>query len=401
MKNKLHGALLTTAVFTIGTSLVSFAQKTNETSAAIEYKKGFASMMEGDMANAGIAFNKAKGYIDLAAVHPDTKESPKTLYYKGEIYVSILATKTNDAAFTEDSVNKYMNEGLAATKKAYTSSDKFDGEIEQSINFKKGMFGEPINKMYDEGKFLDAAEGYDMQVKLADALNIIDTANMFNAGVCYERAEKFELAADRYQTCASYKYKAPDTYLKSAAMLKKLGKKEEAMAMIEKAKAQYPTDRDVLMQIVNGYLDEGKTVEAEKALQQVIAADPNNKLLHYIIGTIYFDLKQYDKAEAALNKALEIDPNYADAQYQLGAFLNELATTTTQEASRLPIGDTNYDAMIAKSQEYYRRSITPLEKYIATSPNDKQVLLVLAQNYRAIKNVEKAAEYKKRADAIK
>ena len=65
------------------------AQKANETSAAIEYKKYSDAMTmlilsggSGDMEPAKKALEKAKGFIDLAAVNETTKESPKTLFYK-------------------------------------------------------------------------------------------------------------------------------------------------------------------------------------------------------------------------------------------------------------------------------------------------------------------------------
>jgi Tfp pilus assembly protein PilF len=111
-------------------------------------------------------------------------------------------------------------------------------------------------------------------------------------------------------------------------------------------------------------------------------------------------LKQDEKAEAALNKALQIDPNYIDAQYQLGALLSGSAISMKQEASQLKQGDPNYEKMLAKADELYKKALVPLEAYIAKNPNDKQVLIILAQIYRSLKNPEKSAEYKKRADAL-
>lgn len=83
MKNSiLVGALLV--------SSLSFGQKKNETSAAVEFKNKYApAMQSGDMEIAKKTILSAKEYIDLAAAHPDTKASTKTLYYKGAIYAAI------------------------------------------------------------------------------------------------------------------------------------------------------------------------------------------------------------------------------------------------------------------------------------------------------------------------
>jgi hypothetical protein len=51
--------------------------------------------------------------------------------------------------------------------------------------------------------------------------------------------------------------------------------------------------------------------------------------------------------------------------------------------------------------EIYNRAITPLEKYIVKSPNDKNVLTILSQLNRSIGNMEKSDQYKERAKAIK
>jgi hypothetical protein len=67
----------------------------------------------------------------------------------------------------------------------------------------------------------------------------------------------------------------------------------------------------------------------------------------------------------------------------------------------LKLGDPNYDILLAKGDDYYKKSLVPLEAYITKQPNDKEVLTILFQIHKSLKNSEKAIEYKKRADAIK
>ncbi len=383
----------------------SFSQKMNETSAALEYNKYadiLARMMmtgENNMEAGKKALVKAKEYIDLAAAHPETKESPKTLFYKGEIYTGLLIASAEDTTYMKENGEALLDQGIESYKKAFPSK-KYKEEVLTSINMKKGLFSLGCDQLYKAGKFKEASEVYDLQVKLSDAVGEIDSSSIFNAGLCAEKAGDLATAAARYKKSAEIQYKAPLIYALAANALRKDGKKAEAKEILIAGRAKYPNDKDILLELVNSDIEAGDNAAAEKSLADAIAADPNNKQLYLTIGTIYIELKQDEKAEVALNKALEIDPNYTDAQYQLGALLSGSAISMKQAASQLKQGDPNYEKMLAKADELYKKAVVPLEAYIAKNPNDKQVLIILAQIYRSLKNPEKSAEYKKRADAL-
>lgn len=403
MKNRLIKISFIAGSFLM--SFQSFSQKMNETSAALEYNKYadiLAKMMmtgEDNLEAGKKALLKAKTFIDLAAAHPDTKDSPKTLFYKGEIYTGLLIAAAQDSVYIKENGEKLLEEGLASYKKGFPNK-KYQEETKSSINMKKGLFSMAADKMYKDGQFKEAGEIYDLQVKLSDVVGEVDSSSIFNAGLCAEKAGDMSTAAQRYKSAAMIQYKAPLIYALAANALRKDGKKAEAKEILAIGSKKYPNNKDILLEMVNSDIEAGDNAAAEASLAAAIAADPNNKQLHLTIGTIYIELKQDEKAEAALNKALQIDPNYADAQYQLGALLSGAAITMKQEASQLRQGDPNYDKMLAKADEYNRKAVVPLEAYITKNPNDKQVLLILAQIHRSLKNPEKSAEYKKRADAL-
>jgi tetratricopeptide (TPR) repeat protein len=125
-----------------------------------------------------------------------------------------------------------------------------------------------------------------------------------------------------------------------------------------------------------------------------------NKQLYYVLGTSYIDLKQNEKAEEALNKAIEIDPNYSEAQYQLGAHLVNWAGDLQTEASNLNYKDPKVAELDKKANEILLRGSQVLEKYVEKNPNEKTVLEILYKTYYRLGDTEKAAQFKKRADAI-
>jgi tetratricopeptide (TPR) repeat protein len=365
MKNSKNWFLLAALALTTG---FSFAQKAVETSAAVEYKNNFQdAFMRQDMEKAKSSLGKAKTFIDQAAVHPDTKESPKTLYLKGEIYFYAVFMKGMDSTLFPDITEKSMDDAIASWNKAYTISNKMDEDIEASIEQKRGMIDMAAVSLYNGKQYKDAMEAFDFQAQLSTAINKIDSNAIYYAGICADNAEDWDNAVKYYSKCAEYGYKVPEIYKTVASTFIKAGKIPEATLFLEKA--------------------------IEKA--------PNDKELHYVIGTFYMEAGQDEKATESLRKAVAIDPKYWDAQYQLGAHLQSQGTKLRTEANALKLNDPNFDKMIAQSDEFYKQAAVPLEAYIAAIPDDKAVLTCLSQIYRALKNTEKALEYKRRLDETK
>lgn len=361
MKNTRKGLLL--AVVALSGSVV-FAQKSVETSAAVEYKNNFQdAFMRQDLAKAKASLEKAKKFIDEAAAHPDTKESPKTLLLKGDIYFSALLMKGLDTTSFPDITEESFDIALDSWKKAYTSK-KYAPDVEESIEQKRMLIEMGAVQAYNSKMFPEAMAAYDMLSQLSTPLNKVDTSAIYYAGICAENAKDWDNAVKYYGKCADYGYKVPDIYRSIAGALINAGKKAEATAYIEKA----------------------------------LEKSPNDKELYYVIGTFYMEAGENDKATESLRKAVAIDPKYWDAQYQLGAHLQSIGSKIRSEANTLKLGDPNFDKLIAQSDEYYRQALVPLEAYITANPNDKAVLQSLSQLHRALKNTEKALEYKKRFD---
>ena len=245
-----------------------------------------------------------------------------------------------------------------------------------------------------------AAEAYMGQVEFSDCIDLFDTSVVFNAAICYDKIEEYEKAAVQYERAAKTGYNGTTCYVLASTAYRNAGMPEKAASLIAVAREINPTDRALLLETVNTHLAAGNNAEAEKALADAIASDPNNKQLHYTIGTIMIELGKNEEAETALNKSLEIDPDYVDAQYQLGAHLVTWASAVKKESTLLGPNETaKYNELDKKSDDIFKRALIPLEKYIAAYPTDKSVLTILFQIHRNLGDSAKALEYKKRADA--
>lgn len=384
---------------------IAFGQKKNETSAAVEYQnKYLPSMMKGDMDGAKKALLSAKEFIDLAAEHPETKESAKTLYYKGEIYSGAagIAMATGDTNYMITNFGRdAFEKSITAYKASYTLSKKYQPDIENSINTKLNQVAPFGNKFYEEGKFSEAGAMFYYQYQLAQGKNVNDSLSLYNAALCFDKGGKLKEAAEAYEELTKVGYKGATSYALAGSAYSKMKEYDKAKAILNEGRSKYGTDKDLLLEIVKLNIAQGDAKGAEAALNEAIAKDPNNKQLHYIIGTIYTDLGENEKAEVALNKALELDPNYLDAQYNLGAHLVTWAGDLKQKANQMDLSDPAYKPTIKQSDETFKRALIPLEQYIKASPDDKAVLTILSQLHYNLGDKEKYAEYKKRAEAIK
>jgi Tfp pilus assembly protein PilF len=387
----------------IAFTTVSFAQKKNETSAAVEYKnKYMTAMATGDMEAAKKSLISAKEFIDLAAAHVDTKDSQKTNWLKGEIYSSFLTLgmQSQDTNFMKLAGEDAIDQSIAAFKHGYGLGKKMKSDIETSVYQKASVLNGMAGMLYKADQFKEAAEVYEYQARYSDAIDELDSSAIYNASLCHEKAGDFEKAAVGYEKLANVGYRGTTCAILASSSYRKAGNLDKAKSIINKARETNPSNRDLLLELVNTNIESGDAAGAQSALNDAIATDPENKQLHYTIGTIYIELKENAKAEEALNKALALDKDYADAQYQLGAHLVTWAGDLKTEANQLKFGDPNYNKLLSQSEETYKRALIPLEAYIANFPNDKAVLTILFQINRNIGNSEKALEYKKRADAL-
>jgi len=351
-------------------AVTSFGQKAVETSAAVEFKNNYLDkFMRQDFDAAKKSLIKAKGFIDQAAANPDTKDSPKTLWLKGEIYYNflILGMQTMDTNFIKEAGDDAMDVAVAAYKRGYEVSDKFDSDIRESVGEKKMMLQAFAEMTYNQKMYKEAIEIYDAQTKLSSAIGMVDSSSLFNAGISADQAGMYDVAADYYKKCADIGYQVPLVYKKISFSLINAGKNDEAIGYIQKALEKYPKD----------------------------------EYLYFYLGTMYIDLKDEAKATENLTKAVELNPKFNEAQYQLGKHYLDIATRLRDEAAQLPQKEQKkYDEMLAESIVYYGKAAAPLEVYIQSNPNEKAVLICLYQINKALKNTEKAAEYKKRADAL-
>jgi len=327
------------------------------------------------------SLEEARIFIDLAADNPETKEDPKMHFYRGQIYMSLYELNAQQA-MVSGNVDQTLLEGYKA--KAAESfifclnepKKKFKDEVLGMAELKFNMMFDEGVKKYNEKSFEQALILFFQAYDVKNMLNLDYGDSKKNGIICMNQIIDKLISSEN-----------PDF--------------KTAILIVEQIRTQFPMDIDILISLINIHLRNNDLTSAEKFMNEAVALDPTNKVLHYNLGTSYMNQGLNARAEESLNKALEIDPSYKDAQYQLGAHLYNWANEVNKEANDLNSNDPKVPELEKQSGLLLQKSLNVLEKYIENNPNDKDILGIIYKTHYKLGNAEKGKEYKARFDAIK
>lgn len=396
-------------VLTVGMALIAFggfSQKKNVVNAVLAYKNHGKDKASQDIESAAAAIIEAKEFIDLADVHEDTKGQAKTLAYKGMIYLDyamFTAIAPENPTFKDADVEKIAEDGMAALKKVKDVDKKglYEDKVGNYANAYRSQLSEFGRVAYSDKKYEDAMAGLLGAAEFGDIIGITDSSFYYYGGAAAFNAEKWEEAQAAFEKCVEIDYNAGSSAYYVSQSLQKQGKVDEAEASLKAMMVKYPDNKDIMIEMINLYIDTDRKEEAEKVLTSAIALDPNNTTLIYTSGTIYENLGRFEDAEAAYKKTIEIDASNTNAQFALGGLYFNKGADVNNEANKLPFGDANYDPMIAESKEYFQKALPFLEQAAVLEKDDVVILESLKAVYGKLQMTDKFLETKKRIAEIK
>lgn len=398
---KLNKVRLGVIASTLFIAAQSFGQSNNVISAAIEYNKYEPAFMQQDLKKAKEHLLEAKAFIDPAMKHESTINDEKANYYNAMINYSLvelsaLGENEDLKIYQNDSIVDVISESVKKT----ASKRRWKGEMDDFFNRKVSqaiMLGEMMFKQKNfEMAYAGFAGAY--QVKVI-------------AGIEEER--------DAMRTNAII---AARNYIDT---LEKSNESEKAMEFITASLEMFPKSEELAIAGVNLALSNNDLNKAEEFFNAAAEVSPKNKVLFSNMGSIYLTAADkaynefarmeitaegyqqksdevedlYAKAEKNLERAIEIDPEYAEAAYNLGVLYLGRGEKLKTTAAQMDFNNPDYERISQRSQEMYKKAISPLEIYIKQDPKNSGVLNVLFQVHRNAGNNEKALEYKRRAEA--
>ena len=369
------------------TANVMMAQKKDRTDAYMYNKNG-------QYAKAMASIEKCVNHEQFAGMKPN--DQAQAWLYRAAIYQNII--QSGDEALMAQAPNalEIVYESLMNCMKnpEYLNDNK--QEIYQRVGNVMNTYYTKGADDYNTGKFAEAAPMFKKAYDIAKSLGSSDANDMLNfAATSALRAEDYATALGYFNELKNNGVDGVDVYKHLAACYNGMGDSENAMAMINAGLEKDPSDASLIVEKVNAYMKEGKTVEAVEDINKLLALDPQNAQLFFVLGTIYGDENNKDvydteKAKKYYEDAIEINPDYYDAIYNLGALYITMSNKLKTEANELPLNKVKeYNDLVKQAEDLVRTGLPYVKKAYETQPTP-EVKNVLKTMYVQLKMNEEA-----------
>jgi hypothetical protein len=395
--------------------------------------------------SANVALNnhnleEAKENIDKAMASPETKEKPKALFTKVQVYYQMQ----NDTKYKPSS--PYREASAAALKLVEVKPDYEKTTIDQLLIVSAFLYYNDGVKANNEKKYAESADYMKNVVKIHD---LGKDGKRFDK-LAADKMKQFDtVAAEAYLTMANGAYyggkydeavplligaksnpitRTPTVYECLIDSYTRLKNTTEQFNTIQEARKAFPDDIMIRNYELNYYITSGKMDELVSKLEDAAVKEPKNADIQFNLATTYLgmaipkegkrpansaDLSA--KSEAAFQRAVDLDPNNAGFNYNFGALYYNQATDVNETMNALgtsPADSKKYDELKTKRDGLFTKSMPYFEKsYSVLSANEstlkgedlrtyKSTLLALKEVYLRQSKNDKAAEMKKKYDAL-
>lgn len=373
-----------------------------------------------------VSLRKAKEYIDLASEHEDTKDKASTQVLKGQIYLalyeankraeeeklmSIADPSKRTFAALQNTPTKELETSYQAFFKGKTLDVKgnYTAELKALINI--GIYFDNTGRANFNGKkYSEALAAFEKAYEISGSS---DTTALYFCATSAEMAKDYEKAKKYYQKMIDAKVGQGNTYASLVTVHKLMKDTAEAMVVLQKGRAAYPNDIDLVISETNYFFDQNRSPEALNNLNIAIKARPVDPNLYLVRGNVYDNLANpkdakgkdienskknagddaseahnREMAEQDYKKAIELKPDYFDALFNLGILYNNYGVKLNKLADKITDKAKN-TAANAKATEQFNKAMPVLEKALEVNPADKNTKIALKQIYVRLQLLDK------------
>ncbi|MBN3033961.1 MAG: hypothetical protein JW861_00095 [Bacteroidales bacterium] len=365
--------------------------------------------------------DKAKEYIDMAAVHEKTATDPKMWFYRGNIYMDIY--RSND-----ETIKALDDQALEKAYESYANCRKFDSKNtyttdviprlllcgEEYFNrganhFNKGLEYTNMNsETMARDEFEKAMEWFQNTYQVYESVGNTDTLSVYYLALSAEQAGKYNIAKENLDKLINeFKYKNVSVY--HALYNIQLSQDKDTVAALNTAidgRKLFPDNLSLIIDETNIYLTTGDTDKALENLRLAQEMDTTNATIYFAVGSIIdkelvgdttkseaIREDAFQKATAAYEKAIAVDPDYFDPIYNLGAIYVNKASAILDMANRLPLdAEEEYNAAKAEADEFLTLALPYLERAHEINQEDMSTMVALKEIYTRLNMLEKLGE---------
>jgi tetratricopeptide (TPR) repeat protein len=341
--------------------------------------------------------DKAKEALDQAFLNEKSKDNPKTYVAKGRLCQEVFKTdKPNFKTLIENP----LEEAYAAYEKALQLDTKGSVKKQLSLNSTYLSLGNDFvtegAQKFGEKDYAGALKSFENNIKVASSeiyVGVIDSGIYFNAGLAAYNGKIYDKAITYFQKCADMKYEGTMPYFLMYNCYMGIKDMANAEATLKKVFQIYPDDKDVIMQLVDFYINNNKLEEAYASLKVAKEKNPNDHTLYWAEGVIYMRQDKYDDAIKALTKAIELKGDQYDTQFNLGVCYYNKAVEMFQKANEI-MDAQKYNAAVGEANAIFIKAIPYFEKAYELKPDDIDSLKNLKELYFRLRTVNPQYEAK-------
>lgn len=315
---------------------------------------------------------KAKGYIDQAAVHEQTKAEPQTWFYSTLIYCKI-GGQIQDGTKQGKELAKLCPDWYRTAYQSVMNWKQFDkdGEYTEKIS---PFFAYIGNVYYDSAYAAYKMNQFDRCMVMCDtAITIFNMAqgNKQNTQITYYLAGSAASAAKNNEAVKKYfkplvqtKYDNDDVYKALFNLYRSEKDTVNAVKTANSFRKNFPNNIEADQLMAQAYLLNGNMEKALECLNSAIEKQDTNlaakaSLLCAVAG-LYDNAGQFDKAVESYNQALAIDPKQYNVNYGMGSLYYNRAVDKLNAANDVDPNDETglYDKLLAESKDSFTKSTT-------------------------------------------
>lgn len=281
----------------------------------------------------------------------------------------------------EDAIDTAIESYVTALEKDPRSASRVQERLTAISDYYKTLAGN-----YFQGKNITAAaESFENSyyVCALPAMGVVDTLSIYNAGYLYTAANEFQKGIDALEEAEKHGYDGDgeSQFFRGICYLG-LEDFDGAKNILIAGLQKYPSNSRIVEGLMSLYATTGENPdEIIPYVQSAIDADPTNYVYYDGLGRIYDKLGDTDNCLAAFMKAAELAPEEFTTQFNLGMLYIRKANSIYDEIREIPnASQEDYDAGLARQAEYFRSSISPLEKSVVLNPESYDAV-------QALKNV--------------
>jgi len=395
-----------------------------------EIKKAEKAIKSGNISEAVSYVNAAEGLISAA----DNELKTKFYIVKGEAYLADAGTadfgklKTAAEAFTKAKGMNPTGEmvgrvdlGTQNLRTALVNSAVNDQNTKNYKSAAEKLYAsysiskkDTADLYYAAGNAINAKD-YDSAIKYYQTLldeGYTGITKQFTATDLATGEEvSFRTENERNTNMLTGQYTNPNTKVTESVrgdiltnmtlIYSAQGKNDEALALMQKARAANPNDISLVRAEADMRYKMGDMEQYNNLMKEVIKSDPTNPELYYNLGVGSAQNGDTEQAMEYYSKAIELNPEYANAHINSAAIVLAGEGKIVEEMNNLGTSradNARYDVLKEERKQLYQKAIPFLEAGSRLKPENIELSRTLMNIYSQVGD---DANYKKMKAKIK